>query len=581
MVSTYSVLVFVLVFQLNDFDSYFNDSSPRFSFLLLYVLKMGNYNIFVTFIAFYECSMSYALNVQQFLVSQEWSYKCMFLLALLSRQFVEMTRSRVEGLLSAFPKLLNADKNESRQHTFIETESVRYVYQPLDQLYVFLITTKASNILEDLETLRLFARVIPEYCRSCDEKEVMERAFDLVFAFDEIVALGYRENVNLSQIRTYVDMDSHDERVYYQIKKSQEEEAKKLAKDKARELTRAKLEAGKRPRDHGMYTGFGPQISKVEPAAVKERDSDSSLMTKYSNPSKYANKPPAESGKAMKLSAKACDADAFVDQLKSEGLDFFTAEMFLNFFFINSHLIYGFFNYYSVHVKCEEKLSVAVKRDGGMENLDVHGQLSFVIFLILFNEYKRKIVFGVVQTHPNLDKKAFASNGLLTLKNVGKPFPVNTEVSVLKWRFQSQDEAYLPFSLNCWPSESADGCEVNIEYTLEDENMQLEDVLITIPLPSGSPAPVIVECDGEYKHVRMHNCLEWRLPLIDYTNKQGCLEFTTKMGHVDHFFPIKIQFSSKQLFCNITAEQVSLADDNNPVKFSQEIKLITEKYIVV
>ncbi|KRY20029.1 Coatomer subunit delta, partial [Trichinella patagoniensis] len=517
--------------------------------LLLYVLKMGN----------------------QFLVSQEWSYKCMFLLALLSRQFVEMTRSRVEGLLSAFPKLLNADKNESRQHTFIETESVRYVYQPLDQLYVFLITTKASNILEDLETLRLFARVIPEYCRSCDEKEVMERAFDLVFAFDEIVALGYRENVNLSQIRTYVDMDSHDERVYYQIKKSQEEEAKKLAKDKARELTRAKLEAGKRPRDHGMYTGFGPQISKVEPAAVKERDSDSSLMTKYSNPSKYANKPPAESGKAMKLSAKACDADAFVDQLKSEGLEILsngqlkdqnndaqavkTEELSIRFFFFSD-----FFTAEIVHVKCEEKLSVAVKRDGGMENLDVHGQLSFVIFLILFNEYKRKIVVGVVQTHPNLDKKAFASNGLLTLKNVGKPFPVNTEVSVLKWRFQSQDEAYLPFSLNCWPSESADGCEVNIEYTLEDENMQLEDVLITIPLPSGSPAPVIVECDGEYKHVRMHNCLEWRLPLIDYTNKQGCLEFTTKMGH---------------------AEQVSLADDNNPVKFSQEIKLITEKYIVV
>ncbi|KRY32833.1 Coatomer subunit delta [Trichinella spiralis] len=541
--------------------------------------------------------MSYALNVQQFLVSQEWSYKCKFLLALLSRQFVEMTRSRVEGLLSAFPKLLNADKNESRQHTFIETESVRYVYQPLDQLYVFLITTKASNILEDLETLRLFARVIPEYCRSCDEKEVMERAFDLVFAFDEIVALGYRENVNLSQIRTYVDMDSHDERVYYQIKKSQEEEAKKLAKDKARELTRAKLEAGKRPRDHGMYTGFGPQISKIEPAAVKERDSDSSLMTKYSNPSKYANKPPAEAGKAMKLSAKACDADAFVDQLKSEGLEILsngqlkdqnndaqavkTEELSIPFFSLSD-----FFTVEIVHVKCEEKLSVAVKRDGGMENLDVHGQLS----LYIKNEAFARIMVKVanndksgaqLQTHPNLDKKAFASNGLLTLKNVGKPFPVNTEVSVLKWRFQSQDEAYLPFSLNCWPSESADGCEVNIEYTLEDENMQLEDVLITIPLPSGSPAPVIVECDGEYKHVRMHNCLEWRLPLIDYTNKQGCLEFTTKMGHVDHFFPIKIQFSSKQLFCNITAEQVSLADDNNPVKFSQEIKLITEKYIVV
>ncbi len=69
---------------------------------------------------------------------------------------MEIGRSRVEGLLAAFPKLISS----GQQHTFIETENVRYVYQPIETLFIVLITTKNSNILEDLETLRLFGKVV-------------------------------------------------------------------------------------------------------------------------------------------------------------------------------------------------------------------------------------------------------------------------------------------------------------------------------------------------------------------------------------------------------------------------------------
>merc|ERR1712178_503535 len=155
--------------------------------------------------------------------------------AVVSRQFVDMTRARIEGLLAAFPKLIPKDGGH---HTFVETDTVRYVYQPIEKLYMVLITTKNSNILEDLETLRLFARVIPEYCRNQDEDDIANHAFELIFAFDEVVALGYRENVNLAQIRNFTEMDSHDERVAIALREEQEKIAKRAMLEQAKKLAK-------------------------------------------------------------------------------------------------------------------------------------------------------------------------------------------------------------------------------------------------------------------------------------------------------------------------------------------------------
>ena len=38
-------------------------------------------------------------------------------------------------------------------------------------------------------------------------------------------------------------------------------------------------------------------------------------------------------------------------------------------------------------------------------------------------------------------------------------------------------------TVNCWPNESDNGCDVNIEYELEREELELSDVTISIPVP--------------------------------------------------------------------------------------------------
>mmetsp|Transcript_23161 Transcript_23161/g.61937 ORF Transcript_23161/g.61937 Transcript_23161/m.61937 type:complete len:326 (-) Transcript_23161:1297-2274(-) len=145
-----------------------------------------------------------------------------------------MTRIRIEGLLAAFPKLLGTG---NQQHTFIETDSVRYVYQPIEGLFLLLITNKASNIVEDLETLRLLSKVLPDQAGGVTEEAVQGKMFELVFAFDEVITTGgYREQISLQQIQTNLSMESHEEKLHKMIEQSKVASAKDEADRRAKTI---------------------------------------------------------------------------------------------------------------------------------------------------------------------------------------------------------------------------------------------------------------------------------------------------------------------------------------------------------
>ncbi|XP_077299376.1 coatomer subunit delta [Arctopsyche grandis] len=514
--------------------------------------------------------------------------------ALLSRQFVEMPKVRIEGLLAAFPKLMTAGK----QHTFVETDSVRYVYQPLDKLYMLLITTKASNILEDLETLRLFSRVIPEYCVSLTEADVLEQEFNLIFAFDEIVALGYRESINLAQIRTFVEMDSHEEKVYQAVRQTQEREAKNKMREKARELQRERMENVRKGGTSISITHMGSgnissgissnnsNFMDVAPSNVAE--------IKPSNTFSSASRE-QKSRNAMKLGSKSRDVDTFVDQLKNEGEVVSASSP-------GAGSIRGdavkttsatrpkMENMEEVHLKLEDKLSVRIGRDGGIQNFELSGLLTLHISDEQYGRLKVHInnqdTRGIqLQTHPNVDKELFRSTGCVGLKNPTKPFPLNTDVGVLKWRFQTTADAAIPLNVNCWPSENGQGgCDVNIEYELDHSNLVLQDVVILIPLPIGC-VPIVNECDGAYAHQKGRNMLQWTIPIIDASQKSGTLEFTASSSTPNDFFPLQVTFTSETPYTDINPDTiVALSEGGTPgdnVKFSISKSFHPEKYEVV
>ena len=89
------------------------------------------------------------------------------------------------------------------------------MYQPIENLVILVVTTKNSNIIEDLETLRTLAKrtlfisfseficiVIPEYAGSIQEEAVVDHAFDIIFALDELITYGgMNEPIPLQQVR--------------------------------------------------------------------------------------------------------------------------------------------------------------------------------------------------------------------------------------------------------------------------------------------------------------------------------------------------------------------------------------------
>ncbi|CAG8708810.1 11384_t:CDS:2, partial [Dentiscutata heterogama] len=176
-------------------------------------------------------------------------------------------------------------------------------------------------------------------------------------------------------------------------------------------------------------------------------------------------------------------------------------------------------------------------------------------------------------THPNVDKKLFSTDSIIALKNPGKGFPVNQPLGVLRWRFITKDETSIPLSINCWPTPAGDGTiDVNIEYELENENQEFKDVVISIPLPSVGN-PVVGDVDGHYEVNRQARTLEWQLPIIDASNKQGSLEFNIAGEDVNVFFPVGVSFISEKLICDIDVLDVIHAESGASVTFSKEMIL--------
>lgn len=499
---------------------------------------------------------------------------------IVSRQFVEMPRSRVEGLFGSFHKL----KEANVEHTFVETDAVRYVYQPLEELFLILITTKNSNILEDLETMRLFARMIPDYCDISSPADVSENAFDLIFAFDEIVALGYRENIDAGQIRTIMAMESHDEEVALRMHENKVKGAAEVMKQKALEMEikkRAgiKSEYGQNAMSSAMPTPNYPQQIASPNLGPKEDNS-------YEQPATSRTNLGGSSGKGMKLGVgKKGKTDNFLDNLGNEdralqgrGSRLSTINQAQQ---AQAPIQTGSMEPQSVRVKFEDRIHILQDREGCVHKLDLEGCLK----LLITDANMGKVKLGLelpqdiglaYKLHPQIDKQLFSDNVQIGLKAPDKSFPIDNEQILLRYKSEPNSGITTPIAVTVWPSPNGSGgCDMNLEYEVNVPGAVVENLTVTIP---SQTKPVIGSCDGQCDF--NSQSIVWKVPYIDNSNKNGNLEFTTAVGDEDSFFPIQVTFSINKSVTQIACMNAQSSMDGSGISYSATYSLQCNNFTI-
>ncbi|KLU87607.1 coatomer subunit delta [Magnaporthiopsis poae ATCC 64411] len=500
--------------------------------------------------------------------------------AVLSRQFREMPRSRIEALLASFPKLADS----GTQHTTVEQDSVRFVYQPLDELYMVLITNRQSNILQDIDSLHLFAQVVTSICKSPDEREIVKNAYELLSAFDELVTLGYRENLTISQIKTFLEMESHEERIQEIIARNKELEATEERKRKAKQLEMQRKESARTGRGGGaprtpVYPTYTPPS---RPTVTDTYDT----YEAEKNKSKFT----APKGKGMQLGKKSKTTDMFERVRGDMGAEVDDSPLLPATSSAPAAAAEPAASRHSasldrdaIHVTVNESISAKISREGAVSSFTVNGDLNLRVSDPSLTKIKLHLAANAshgaqFRTHPNVDRNLFNSSKLIQMSKADRGFPVNNSVGVLRWRAspKTDDSSALPISFNVWVNKGSDGnCTLTVEYELTGGD-ELKDVSVVIPYSSAEPT--VSSFDTTYEV--SGDTLEWSIGTVSDNNANGSFEFEAATDDEAEFFPMQVRFSKTKPFTDVDVLSVTLLEENEDVTFSKDVKSTADSYLI-
>ncbi|ODV61485.1 coatomer subunit delta ASCRUDRAFT_75490 [Ascoidea rubescens DSM 1968] len=524
--------------------------------------------------------------------------------AIISRQFKGLSKDRVTALLATFPSLLS--ESNAAQHTTVENETVRYVYQPLEELYIVLITNKHSNILQDIDTLHLFAQTITSLLRSVHEREIYENAFEILSAFDEIVILGYKEIITPSQVRTYLEMDSHEEKIQEIIERNKELEATEERKRRAKEIQRKEnfLRENRPPSFSSHFSQHSHSQSQSQQSqhnvytSNTTLDSSSNSLSYLSSKSKVAPRGKGlQLGKSKNPRRQSQQIDSLLPEqnpllplqnnsVSNQQHQFLSSlEKNTNNTITNNKTSYidqtqiqpQDYENNGILIVVNEKISAQINRDGSIQSSEIKGDLQL---RISNSDLSHSMIYVKVngkndgiqyKTHPNVDRNKFNKQNLITLKDSSKSFPSNDQsLNVLRWRGvgKADNDSFIPIIFTTWLTASNNNpgfFDVTIEYEVIN-NFNIEKFTINVPTfsdivlrgESKNDSSLKFEFDEDIGALFEKTLSS---PNGDSENDDqltGTIEFSAEANEEDALFPMESKFVLEN--SNLTIGKIEVQD---------------------
>ncbi|SOV15903.1 coatomer delta subunit, putative [Plasmodium sp. gorilla clade G2] len=462
---------------------------------------------------------------------------------LVSRQFRNISKCDLDSLTIPFHNLIERERSD---HTYIETDKVRYVYQPLDNIYIFLITNINSNIIEDLEIIKVLSQIIQDICQgNINESTILKKCFTIIFYIDELIKNGVREIVNSNQIKTYIEMESHEEKLQTIIRENKEKEEKERRKFIASKLEKNRQKQSKVSTNSFLTNDLINNLeytNNIDMYKNEEHDIIDESFNAYKGMQLTSNK--KENIRILNVVENKIDTKPH----------------------INVNSIFD----KPINIVITENIICTLSSEGTLCDLDIQGTFNLQInnhnyskvIVELDNEYSEK-----AKIHPILDKNKYNSN-ILELKDKSKNFRINTIYPLLKWKINHINDSYIPLNISCWPCEDNESTLLSLEIENKRNNNDeiIYDLHVNLMCPSAHKPQIISNDKGIVEHDGV--LLAWKVD--ELKNNQSCQIEISIQANPESVFPFSVEAKSNMLAHKLNVLKVYDEDTKKDIEY--EIK---------